>query len=363
MKKRTLILTVISILTILLSLWMHSYYRDAKFQVPGIFFLLLLVLFAMGATWFIYRNEWYLVLGLKTNDITRKILLKVFTTALVINIIGSGTVFVVYFLIFKEMPLSLLGDNLDPLKLLSVALIVAPLTEEILFRGFIQGMWQNLYRDKEKTPSKLIITVTALLFTVSHFHFLFNITLKQFLLFTIPLFIIALYMGWLRQKYQSIIPSIVAHLGFNSALIVAPLIGIIFYAISPTHKVSEIRRQMEVAQYKNDTIPYNFDPNDLVEWEKSYKKFSVLERPRSEEIAKHIKGYSFSITVNFIIDTCGYVDNVHVSEWDESHYVKEYGYDLTKDAIRCIESLPQCKPYVVDGKKVEKKMTVQVPFY
>jgi len=128
-------------------------------------------------------------------------------------------------------------------------------------------------------------------------------------------------------------------------------------------RLSEIKYQMQISQYKNDTTSYNFDPNDMVEWEKSYNKFSVFERPRSEEITKHVKGYSFSITVNFIIDTCGYVNNVHVSKLVESHYAKEYGYDLTKDAIRFIESLPQCKPYVVDGKKVEKEMTAQVPFY
>ena len=361
MKNKT-ILTVIFISTILLSLWMRSYYRDTKYQLLGIFFLLLLVLFAMSATWFIYRKEWRQVLGLKTHSITRKVVFKAFTTALLINIIGSSIVFVVYYLVFNEMPLPLLGDNIDPFKLISLALVVAPLSEELLFRGFIQGLWQKLYKDKEKTPIKLIIVITALLFTVSHFHFLFNISYKQFLLFIIPLFIVALYLSWLRQKYQSIIPSIFAHFGFNSALVVAPLMMIIFSVVISPNAIREIRRQQELAPYINDTIPYNFDPNDMDEWERSYKKFTALERPRSEEAIEHLNGSATGVSVYFTIDTGGNVYNVHIFKGSGSYYIRDYGYDYTKDAIKFIQSLPQCKPYMIDGKKVEKEMQESVPF-
>jgi membrane protease YdiL (CAAX protease family) len=367
MKKSTITLTVIFIVTALAILWartyfgLHADYGNTKFQLPGIVFLLLLVVFAIGATWLLYRKEWRPVLGLNVKGITAKVVWKAFAVALLINLICSSIVLVAYYLIFKEKPLSLLGemDSLKALKFIPIALILAPLTEELLFRGFVQGLWQKRYSEKEKTPIKLIIVITALLFTISHFGFLFNVTVKQFLLTLIPLFILALYMSWLRHKYQSIIPSMFAHFGANSALVIAPIIVLIFVVVSP-NAYREIRRQQEIAQYINDTIPYNFDPNDMEEWNRSYKKFAILERQRSEEAVKHLKGDARNIYVNFTIDTCGNVYNVHVYEGADSIFIKEYGYNYVEDAIKVIETLPQCKPYIEDGKKVEKEMSVSV---
>lgn len=381
MKRGTKILTLVFIITVLLSIWTRSCcYHDDKYQLFGIIFLLLLVLFAMGATWLLYRKEWHQVLGFKTTSITPKVIFKSFVTSLLINILGSGIIYVVYYLIFKENPLSLFGENLDPLKLITLALVLAPPIEELLFRGFIQGLWQNLYRDKETSPTKLIIAVTALLFTISHFGFLYNVSVKQFLLYMIPLFIGALYFSYLRHKYQSIIPSMVAHFGFNSAMVVMMPILLIIFLIMPD-KFNEFNRQQELAPYKNDTTSYNFDPNNMDEWERSYKKFAVLERPRSEELIKHLikeTNYIQNVNVLFTIDTCGNVCNVHLPDtvyvrYDGSRNVHRYtsdscyytkdGYNYSKDAINFIKSLPQCKPYMIDGKKVEKEMSESVPIY
>jgi hypothetical protein len=152
-----------------------------------------------------------------------------------------------------------------------------------------------------------------------------------------------------------------AHFGFNSALIIAPIIGIILSVVVSPDVFREIRRQQEVAPYINDTIPYNFDPNNMDEWKRSYNKFSKLERPRSDEFVKHLKGYATNIIVYFTIDTCGNVYNVHV--FDSTFHTKEYGYNYAEDAMQFIKSLPQCKPYIIDGKKVEKEMSVSVPLY
>jgi hypothetical protein len=153
-----------------------------------------------------------------------------------------------------------------------------------------------------------------------------------------------------------------AHFGFNAAIIVAPIIMSVFFVVSPS-TYREFRRQQEIVPYINDTIPYNFDPNDSTEWKRSYEKFAILERPRSEEAVKHLKGVATNIYVNFTIDTCGNVYNVHVYEGADSIFIKEYGYNYAEDARNVIQSLPQCKPYIEDGKKVEKEMSVSVPLY
>ncbi|MCL2435125.1 MAG: CPBP family intramembrane metalloprotease [Lentimicrobiaceae bacterium] len=378
MKKSTILLTIIFIITVLALLWGHTLYADGSL-LSGIIYRLLVVLFAIGATWFLYRKEWCQVLGLKTKGITAKVIWKAIAMGLLINIICSSIIKVVYSLILKEKLVNSLGELGDTLMVIPLALILAPLMEELLFRGFVQGLWQKLYSNNEKTPIKLIIVVTALLFAISHFGFLFNVSVKQFLITSIAIFIIALYQSWLRQKYQSIIPSIFAHFGFNSAMVVAPLIMFIL-PLSSSDALREMNRQQRLSQYMLDTIPYNFDPNDTAEWKRSYEKFAVLEKSRSEEIIKHLKGDSISLPVHFKIDTCGYIHSIYVfkstdtiwvkKSWGkprkytaEDYYIQEYGYDFMEEAIKFIKSLPQCKPYIENGKKVEKEMEEQVQFY
>lgn len=359
-------------------LWIRTYCVIAEFQlsIPRIFFLLFLVLFAMISTWFLYRREWRKVLGLNTKGITAKVIWKSFAVGLLINLICSTIISVIYYLIFKESPLDPLGEEHNMLKILSSTLILAPLTEELLFRGFIQGLWQKLYENQTKTPIKLIIVITALLFAISHFGFLNNVTVKQFLLTFVGIFILALYLSYLRYKYQSIIPSIFAHVGANFSMIIVPIIGIFLALVSP-NALRETSRQKEILKYENDTISYNFDPNDSTEWKRSYDKFVAFKRPRSEEIIKHLKGTATNVHVYFTIDTCGNIHNIKSIDtiWvkksrgkmdkypAEVYYIQEYGYDFTKDAIKFIESLPQCKPYIEDEKKIEKKMSESVPFY
>jgi len=365
MRRRTIILTVVFIITVLALLWGRTLVNtyNAKFQLTGIIFLFLIVSFAVGATWFLYRKEWCNVLGLNRIGITKKNIWKSIAMGLLISLICNFVIFVVYYLIFNEVPSSPLGELGETFIIIPLALFLAPLTEEFLFRGYIQGLWQKLYNSKEQTPIKLIFVTTALLFTISHFGFLFNITVKQFFITLIPIFIFALYLSYLRHKYQSIIPSIFAHFGFNSAMVIAPLIGLLFYIVLSPNAYREIRRQQELVPYLNDTIPYNFDPNDMAEWERSYKKFSTIERPRSEEFVKHLKGIATNVFVYFTIDTCGNIYNVHVSEGSDSIFIKEYGYNYAEDAIKVIESLPKCKPYIIDGKKTEKEMSESVPLY
>jgi hypothetical protein len=205
--------------------------------------------------------------------------------------------------------------------------------------------------------------VTALLFAMSHFGFLFNITLKEFFFSGIGIFIAAIYLSWLRHKYQSIIPSMFAHFGVNASMVVVPLIAFIVMAGTPGHAIRDLHRQSEIAQYKDDTTSYNFDPNNMDEWKRSYDKFAVLERPRSEELNKYLKGQATNVYVYFTIDTCGNIYNVYVNSKTEAFFIENFGYSFTDEAIQFIKSLPQCKPYVVDGKKVEKEMGESVPFY
>ena len=366
MKQRVKLLSIFSIITTLFFLWYRIYLGKAvenfKFGVMGLLSWILILLFVFGFTWFLYRKEWRNVLGLTTKGITKKIIFKAIGTGLLINIIYTISFLFIYIVIFKEFPAALFGNNVNALQLLSIAIFVAPLVEELLFRGFIQGLWQKLYDHKEKMPIKLIIVTTALLFTISHFGFLFNVSVKQFLFTTVPLFILALYMSGLRYKYQSIVPSIFAHLGFNLNMVFMGVLMIILAFAAPK-SFQKVFAEIERAKYEKDTIPYNFDCNDMVEWDRSYHKFCALEKPRSIKSVEHLKGDHIEIGVTFYVDTCGYIYNIQANMREDSAFYSQYGYHFADEAVQFIQSLPQHKPKIVDGKKTEPHFTVGVKFY
>lgn len=83
--------------------------------------------------------------------------------------------------------------------------IVAPFIEELLFRGYIYS------QIREKYPPWMAITVTATLFSFAHFS---PITF-------IPIFILGLFMGMVRERTGSILPSMTFHAGNNLVALLA----------------------------------------------------------------------------------------------------------------------------------------------
>lgn len=369
--KNKKIATIIIIIVVLLFIWGRSYLMEINrntnhytiFRYVGLFLLFLTVLSAVCITWLLYRKEWINVLGLKSKNITKKNIGKAFGIGVLWNVLSSIILLTVYVLVFQEMPKPNFG-KISILNLLLSSLIIAPFTEELLFRGFIQGLLQKLYTDKEKLPICTIIVTTSVLFAITHFGLLFHIAVKQFILTGLSILILSLYLGWLRYKYQSIIPSIFAHFGFNIGFIVTiPLLVIFFMTVKENNSFSNIKYRIEKSEYIQDTTGYNFDPNNRDEWQKSFKKFTVLKREWSPELIKCLRGTTTSIPIYFTIDTCGNINNVFADAHIDSILYTEFKYNFGKYAIKLVQSLPQCKPFIVDGKKVEKEMCEYVEFY
>ena len=103
---------------------------------------------------------------------------------------------------------SQITDSNPAIQVLSVA-IMAPLAEEIIFRASIQGSL------KEGMPRWIAIIVASLVFGVMHAN---------------PIGIIyatalGIMMGWLYSKFNSIIPSMVFHLAFNTTSLILSLLN------------------------------------------------------------------------------------------------------------------------------------------
>jgi membrane protease YdiL (CAAX protease family) len=355
--KKTLI--IIAMIVPLLLLWGQSYFdgitekTEHSFKYLGSLTLLLITLFIICATWFLYRKEWRGILGLTTKNITGKVIWKSFGIGLLISVVGS--IFTVIVSLLSDIPTkNPFGEDIKALELMISALIVAPIIEELMFRGFLQGLWQRFYVEKEKMPIKLIIGVIALLFTVSHFGFLFNISLKQFIITIIPIFAIALYFGWLRYKYQSIIPSIMAHFGFN--------VKIIFLAVPLIFGEGDFSKmflQMEESKYLKDTTAYRFNTNDMDEWKMAFKKYTILEKNKSPEFVGQLNGKAYTVSVFFTVDTLGCVYNVRA----DSASISDFKPIIVEEALRLVREMPPCVPRIIDGKKEEAYMGTTVQIY
>ena len=79
-------------------------------------------------------------------------------------------------------------------------LILGPLTEELCFRGLMQGMLE-----KSKMHYMLVIFIQGLLFGVMHMN----------LVQGVYAFLLGMALGYIRYKYKTLILSVAAHLVFN----------------------------------------------------------------------------------------------------------------------------------------------------
>ncbi len=92
-----------------------------------------------------------------------------------------------------------LNGTADQLFLFVAIVIVAPFIEELLFRGYLYDQIRKRY------ASWVAIVVTGGLFSIAHFT---PVTL-------LPIFILGVFMGMLRERSGSVVPSMVFHSANN----------------------------------------------------------------------------------------------------------------------------------------------------
>jgi membrane protease YdiL (CAAX protease family) len=99
------------------------------------------------------------------------------------------------------------SDGLDWFLIVVRALLLAGITEELLFRGVLFG-WLRRY-----LPAWATILITAVLFTVEHY---FPVIFPFALIYAIAV-------GWLREHTCSVLPGLMAHILTDTLLFVAAL--------------------------------------------------------------------------------------------------------------------------------------------
>ena len=98
--------------------------------------------------------------------------------------------------------------------MLLLAIVVSPIGEEVLFRGFIEG-----YLLKH-TDRWIAIAMPALLFSAMHIVPYISAPLPALLLTLLGAFILGMLAGYYRAVYGSLIPAVIVHSVFNLSGIV-----------------------------------------------------------------------------------------------------------------------------------------------
>ena len=133
----------------------------------------------------------------------------------VLMVIGVGLLTSGYQLLLGEVPIQpelvlfLNAMNSGPAGILVVFLagaVGAPVLEEILFRGQLQGAIQNKFGSNPKAPIYAIV-ITSAVFSLIHFQ----------PLAIPPLFLAGVVFGWMRWKSGTLVLPILAHVLMNTA--------------------------------------------------------------------------------------------------------------------------------------------------
>ena len=99
------------------------------------------------------------------------------------------------------------GDQKIQLGTIAFVVLIAPFVEEILFRNVLLSTFMN---NMEKNSA---LFLTGVIFGLMHLESWTSVP---------PLIVFGIFLGVLRIKYQSIIPSIIAHV-VNNAIVVLSL--------------------------------------------------------------------------------------------------------------------------------------------
>ena len=358
-----------SIITIIVGcLFLLGWMINNHYQINFVTIILwpIMILYIFLVTYWLYKEEWKTILGLSIKNVSTKIIFKALGIGLLISVWVNVSVFL--FVLFFNMPYSNFQGNgitevVDTI-LFFVAIFIAPFAEELMFRGFIQGtLAKNYSLTGNKHNIRIVILVIAFLFTVFHIRYIIYAETMQWIVMLLGIFVFSLYVGYLRNKSQSIIPSVFAHFGFNISAPIVSLIMFIIMALTPSESGGGIKQKWNQMEFKNDSI-YNFDPNDIKEFDKAQRKFLAFHNEPHPELKIYfgIERRTALVRIWYDIDTSGFTGNFRL----DSSYIRKRTYtgtEIEKEAFRLVEMYPQHKPYIKDGKKTNLTQTAFVRIY
>lgn len=215
---------------------------------------------------------------------------------------------------------------------LMVAILLAPIVEEIVFRGYIQTIL-GFALAKYKNTVKIFwlpIIITSIIFSLLHFTAIKTVSIYQTLSIVTLALAIGLFAGYFKEKYNSLIPSINLHIFSNMGAFFALLIVLI---ISPStaHK--------QIARINKPT--YYFDMNDSTKFMNSLIDFSIYEKNLPDSMRG--KFQNIPVATLLTIDSTGKIVDIRLdSILNEKRNITSEYYKST--ALEVANKLPDFVP-------------------
>jgi hypothetical protein len=213
-----------------------------------------------------------------------------------------------------------------------LAILLAPIVEEIVFRGYIQTIL-GFALAKYKTTGKIFwlpIIITSIIFSLLHFTAIKSVSIYQTLSIVTLALAIGLFAGYYKEKYNSLIPSINLHIFSNMGSFFAFLIVLV---ISP----STAHKQLD----RINKPTYYFDMNDSTKFMNSLIDFSIYEKNLSDSMRG--KFQNIMVATLLKIDSTGKIVNIQLdSIKNEKRNITSEYYKST--ALKVANKLPDFVP-------------------
>lgn len=215
---------------------------------------------------------------------------------------------------------------------ITLVLIMAPIVEEIVFRGFIQTLLR-IYFLKGETQKIfwLPIIITSTIFGLAHFTAIKQVNLFQTLAIVLTAIIFGLLSGYFKEKYVSLIPSIYMHIAAN-------FVGLFFLLFMFFVSPSQVQKRTSMSQ-----PAYNFDMNDSDAFRNSLNDFSIYEKNTPDSLRGKIQ--NISIKIFLTVDTSGKIASIKFDTIRNMRSEKIINPDFYKEsALTVAQKLPQFTP-------------------
>ena len=214
---------------------------------------------------------------------------------------------------------------------LIVAILLAPIVEEIVFRGYIQTILGFAFA-KYKTQKIfwLPIIITSLIFSLLHFNAIKTVNIFQTLSIVILALAIGLFAGYFKEKYNSLIPSINLHIYSNMGSFFALLIVLVISPITAHKQLDRINKPT-----------YHFDMNDSTKFMNSLIDFSIYEKDLPDSLRG--KFQNIMVATLLTIDSTGKIVNVRLDTIRNNQRNITSDYFKSK-AIEVANKLPDFVP-------------------
>ncbi len=250
-------------------------------------------------------------------------------------------------IIFYTIDFSAYLKGLNIIEMITISIIFAPITEEIVFRGFIQTVLGITFaKYKRHKIFWLPIIITSIIFGLLHFTAIKRVNIQQTIAVVVMAVVLGLLSGYFKEKYKSLVPSVNMHIATNFGASIALAFLLIISPANVRHKIIKRINKPE----------YNFDMNDSTEFYNSLINFSIYEKELELPDSMYGKVENIQVTTFLTIDSAGKITNVQydtIRNWNNNNKIENIEF-YKNNALEVARKLPQFIPL----KNLKKDTTI-----